>query len=131
MAALNSIHAYVERGGRGFAEFDVEFKFAKIQNSYVEGGWVGCFFFFAEFDVDFKFAKIQKISMLRVGGWGGLRNLMLSSNLLESKIPMLRVGGWVVGRIRFGLGKKNDKVEILGGGGGGKDFGCVLVNFLL
>ena len=25
----------------GFAEFDVEFKFAKIQNSYVEGGWGG------------------------------------------------------------------------------------------
>ena len=28
-------------GAGGFAEFDVEFKFAKIQNSYVEGGWVG------------------------------------------------------------------------------------------
>ena len=29
-------------GGRGgFTEFDVELKFAKIQNSYVEGGWVG------------------------------------------------------------------------------------------
>ena len=29
--------------GRGFAEFDAEFKFAKIQNSYVEGGvgWGG------------------------------------------------------------------------------------------
>ena len=25
----------------GFTEFDVEFKFAKIQNSYVEGGWLG------------------------------------------------------------------------------------------
>ena len=36
----------------GWAEFDVEFKFAKIQKSYVEGGW-------AEFDVEFKFAKIQ------------------------------------------------------------------------
>ena len=58
----------------GFTEFDVEFKFAKIQNSYVEGGWVG--------------------------GWGGSRNLMLSSNLLKSKIPMLRgVGGWVVGGV--------------------------------
>ena len=68
MAAPNSIHAYVEGGGRfmefdvlmlssnllkskipmlrvggwgGFTKFDVEFKFAKIQNSYVEGGWVG------------------------------------------------------------------------------------------
>ena len=28
-------------GAGGFAEFDVEFKFAKIQNSYVEGVWVG------------------------------------------------------------------------------------------
>ena len=27
-------------GGGGFAEFDAEFKFAKIQNSYVEGGGV-------------------------------------------------------------------------------------------
>ena len=51
-------------GGR-FVEFDAEFKFAKIQNSYVEGGWAG----------------------------GGSQNLMLSSNLLKSKIPMLRVGG--------------------------------------
>ena len=51
--------------GGGFTEFDVEFKFAKIQNSYVEGGW----------------------------GDGGSRNLMLSSNLLKSKIPMLWVGG--------------------------------------
>ena len=25
----------------GFAEFDVELKFVKIQNSYVESGWVG------------------------------------------------------------------------------------------
>ena len=25
----------------GFTEFDAEFKFAKIQNSYVEGGWGG------------------------------------------------------------------------------------------
>ena len=54
-------------GGGGFAEFDAEFKFAKIQNFYVEGGW---------------------------GGGGGSQNLMLSSNLLKSKIPMLRVGGW-------------------------------------
>ena len=56
-------------GVGGFAEFDVEFKFAKIQNSYVEGGG------------------------------GGSRNLMLSSNLLKSKIPMLRVGEGGVRRI--------------------------------
>ena len=79
-------------GGWGFAEFDVEFKFAKIQNSYVEG----FFFFFAEFDVEFKFAKIQNSYV--EGGWvGGLLNLMLSSNLLKSKIPMLRVGGCIRG----------------------------------
>ena len=42
--------------GGGFTVFDVEFKFAKIQNSYVEGGWVGGFM---EFDVEFKFANIQ------------------------------------------------------------------------
>ena len=115
----------------GFAEFDVEFKFAKIQNSYVEGGWgwVG-----GSRNLMLSSNLLEsKIPMLRVGG--GSRNLMLSSNLLKSKIPMLRVGGWRgVGRIRFGLGKKNYKVEIFGVGGGvgcEKDFGCVLVNFLL
>ena len=46
-------------------EFDAEFKFAKIQNSHVEGV---------------------------VGGGGGSWNLMLSSNMLRSKIPMFRVG---------------------------------------
>ena len=39
-------------GGGAVTEFDAEFKFAKIQNSYVEGR----------------------------GGGGGLQNLMLSSN---------------------------------------------------
>ena len=39
-------------GGGGFAEFDVEFKFAKIQNSHLwRGGG------FAEFDAESKFAK--------------------------------------------------------------------------
>ena len=51
-------------GGGGLMEFDAKFKFAKIQNSHVEGG-----------------------------GGGHLRNLMPSSNLLKSKIPMLRGGG--------------------------------------
>ena len=62
----------------GFVEFDVEFKFAIIQNSYVEGGGG-----FAEFDVEFKLAKIQNSY---VEGGGGSRNLMLSSNLLKSKV---------------------------------------------
>ena len=55
-------------GGGGFAEFDVEFKFAKIQNSHFGGGGG-----FAEFDVEFKFAKIQN-SHLCVGGGGGWWN---------------------------------------------------------
>ena len=57
--------------GNQFPIFDAEFKFAKIQNSHVEGGWVvegGLV------ETNFQF-------------------LMLSSNLLKSKIPMLRVGG--------------------------------------
>ena len=55
------------RVGEGLVEFDAEFKFAKIQNSHVEG-------------------------VRGRGSW----NLMLSSNLLKSKIPMVRVGGGLV-----------------------------------
>ena len=43
-------------------EFDVEFKFAKIENSHLFG--------FAEFDVEFKSAKIQNSH----GGGGGWLN---------------------------------------------------------
>ena len=48
------------------------------------------------FDAEFKFAKIQN-SHVQGGGSGGLvetnfQLLMLSSNLLKSKIPMFRVG---------------------------------------
>ena len=68
-------------GRGGLTEFDAEFKFAKIQNSYVEVGGL------AEFDAEFKFAKIQNSHF---EGGGGLQNLMLSSNLLKSKIPTLR-----------------------------------------
>ena len=50
--------------GGGFAEFDVEFRFAKIQNSHLWGGGGGC-------------------------SW----NLMLSSDLLKSKIPICVGGG--------------------------------------
>ena len=60
-------------GGNQFPTFDAEFKFAKIQNSHVDDGWV-------------------------FGGGGGLvetnfQLLMLSSNLLKSKIPMWGGGG--------------------------------------
>ena len=83
----------------GFAEFDVEFKFAKIQNSYVEGGWGGWVGGVSRNLMLSSNLLKSKIPMLRVGGlggwdgWGGSWNLMLSSNLLKSKIPMLRVGG--------------------------------------
>ena len=80
------------RVGGGFTEFDVEFKFAKIPNSYVEGGW---------------------------GGVGGLQNLMLSSNLLKSKIPMLRVGWGGLAESDLDLGRKMTKLKFLGWGGGG------------
>ena len=54
--------------GGGSWKVDAEFKFAKIQKSHVEGGWMG--------------------------GWGAHGKLMLSSNLLKSKIHILGVGGW-------------------------------------
>ena len=75
-------------GGGGFAEFDAEFKYAKIQNSHDDGEGGGRL---VEFDAEFKFAKIQNSH--GEGEGGGSQNLMLSSNLLKSKIPMLRVGG--------------------------------------
>ena len=71
----------------GFAEFDAEFKFAKIQNSYVEGGWGGS----QNLMLSSNLLK-SKIPMLRVGRGGVSQNLKPSSNLLKFKIPMLRVG---------------------------------------
>ena len=47
----------------------------------------------AEFDAEFKFAKIQNSHLW--GGGGGSQNLMLSSNLLKSKIPICEGGGGV------------------------------------
>ena len=67
-------------------------------------------------------------------GGGGWRNQIWTWEKKMTKLKFLGVG---VGRIRFGFGKKNDKVEIFRGGRGGggvggeKDFGCMLVNFLL
>ena len=40
---------------RSLWKFDTEFKFAKIQNSHVEGGGGGLW----NFDAEFKFTKIQ------------------------------------------------------------------------
>ena len=69
--------------------FDAEFKFAKIQNSHVEGGGRGTL---GNLMLSSNLLK-SKIPMLRVGGGGACGILMLSSNLLKSKIPKLRVGG--------------------------------------
>ena len=52
------------------------------------------------------------------GGGGGLRNLMLSSNLLKSKIPMLRVGGGGV-LTEFDAEFKFAKIQNSYGEGGG------------
>ena len=73
----------------GLMEFDAEFKFAKIPNSHLGGVGRG----FMEFDAEFKFSKIQN-SHFWVG-WGGLQNLMLSSNLLKTKISICGGGGGV------------------------------------
>ena len=107
-------------GGRGFVEFDAEFKLlkSKISMLRVGGGQL------TEFDAEFKFAKIQNSHV--EGGWesgGGSQNLMLSSNLLKSKIPMLRVGGWLGGGlVEFDAEFKFAKIQnshVEGGGGGG------------
>ena len=84
-----------------------------------EGGWVG----FTEFDVEFKFAKIQN-SHLWGGGGGHLWNLMLSSNLLKSKIPISvgggGSGGWGVEgwwNLMLSSNLLKSKIPICGGGG--------------
>ena len=93
-------------GGNQFPTFDAEFKFTKIQNTRVEGGWGGGGVGgnqFSTFDAEFKFAKIQNSHVPWGGGRVGGNNfqlLMLSSNLLKSKIPMSGGGGggggWLV-----------------------------------
>ena len=102
--------------GGGLMEFDAEFKFAKIQNSHVEGeggswnlmlssnllkskipmlrvgGWVGGLM---EFDTEFKFAKIQNS---RVEGGGGGRLMEFDAEFKFAKIQNSHVeGGWVDG----------------------------------
>ena len=43
--------------GNQFPTFNAEFKFAKIQNSHVEGGRGACENQFPTFDAEFKFVK--------------------------------------------------------------------------
>ena len=77
-------------GGGRLAEFNAEFKFAKIQNSYVEVGALRNLMLSSnllkskipilrggglmEFDAEFKFAQIQNS---HGGGGGSSQNLML------------------------------------------------------
>ena len=51
----------------------------------------------------------RKMTKLKFGGVGRIRFGLGKKN---DKVEIFGVGGWGVGRIRFGLGKKNDKVEI-------------------
>ena len=65
-------------GGNQFPTFDAEIKFAKIQNSHVQGGWgqggvVGGNQF-PTFDAEFKFAKIQNPHVQGGGGWKPISN---------------------------------------------------------
>ena len=77
-------------GVGGFAEFDAQFKFAKIQNSHLwRGGSQNLM-------LSSNLLK-TKIPICWGGGWGGdSQNLVLSSNLLKSKIPICG-GGEVSG----------------------------------
>ena len=84
-------------GGGQLTEIDAEFKFAKIQNSYVRGwGWGGL----TEIDAEFKFAKIQNSYVWRgglaeidaeLGGGAVAELLMLSPNLLLKKIFLRKI----------------------------------------
>ena len=102
-----------EVGGWGWwnqlSTFDAEFKFAKIQNSYVQGGGGG-------------------------GGWGvggtNFQLLMLSSNLLKFKIPMARGGGWWNQLSTFDAEFKFAKIEnsYVGKGVGGTSFQLLMLS---
>ena len=63
-------------GGGGYwwnqlSTFDAEFKFAKIQISYVWLGGRGWWYQLPTFDAEFKFAKIQNSYVRCEGGGGG------------------------------------------------------------
>ena len=61
-------------GGNQFPTFDAEFKFAKIQNSHVQGGWVGWGMGvggnqFPTFDAESKFAKKKNFTKNCLSFW--------------------------------------------------------------
>ena len=68
-------------------EFDVELDLLNPKFPFGGGGG------FAEFDVEFRFAKIQISHLCVCGGGGVSRNLTLSSDLLKFKIPIVWGGG--------------------------------------
>ena len=74
MCVPKSQNSHVQGGGwwNQLSTFDAEFKFAKIQNSYVQWGGGGPWWNqLSSFDADFKFAKIQN-SYVHWGAGGGL-----------------------------------------------------------
>ena len=97
--------AFTNLGGGGalVVEFDAEFKFAKIQNFHVEGGWVG-WGGLVEFDAEFKFAKIQNSHV--EGGWG--RFVEFDAEFKFAKIQNSHVegGGLVEFDAEFKFAKK-------------------------
>ena len=56
MLSSNLLKSKIPMLAGGLTEFDVDFKFAKILNSLVDGGGGRALM---EFDAEFKFAKIQ------------------------------------------------------------------------
>ena len=128
---LKMVRAFTNCGGGAFAEFDVKFKFAKIQNSNLWGGGGGGGgsqnLMLSSNLLKSKIPICEGGELVRRGGvvvgvWGGLWNLMLSSNLLKSKIPISGgVGGWG-GFAEFDVEFKFAKIQnshLWGGGGGG------------
>ena len=139
MLSSNLLKSKIPIGGGGVAEFDAEFKFAKIQNSHlcVCGGGGGLQNLMPSSNL--LKSKIPICVCVCVGG--GLQNLMLSSDLLKSKIPICGGGGvftefdaefrfpkvqnshfWRRG-VSQNLMERSDllksKIPICGGGGGG------------
>ena len=116
-------------GVGGFVEFDVEFKFAKIQNSHLWGdrGCGGVYGKSWNLMLSLNLLK-SKIPICRDGGgrgWGGSRNLMLSSNLLKSKIPICGgAGGGGSQNLMLSSNLLKSKIPIsagLGGWGGSQN----------
>ena len=122
------IYQFGGRGVRGnqFPTFDAEFKFAKIQNSHVEDGWVGGGVGSWNSDAEVKFSKIQNSHL----EGRGERSWNFNAEFKFAKIQFSHVeGGWGWGGglwkfdAEFNFAKiQNSHVE--SGGGGLVEFWC-------